>query len=371
MNYLVYLFYPALLALLLVGVKFSGPGKWNENVLSFKHTKAFLGFCAVLIMFHHLSQRVSAPWLNPRYIKHGLDFFVYLGYLCVAVFFFCSGYGMYTASRAKENFFSKFFVKRMLPVMIPAVTIWLVFFVIERIKKVRIAKPVWINTYDYIWYIPAILYLYFLFWLSFKVVQKEWTGILIMALGTAWYILLCFMFSPGSWWYNTVHLFLFGIIVAKNKEKILAFLQKGYVLWLILSLLITAAGYFWAGYYSLIPGIAEIPAVEALYYFTQIITQMVSAFSFVIFVLLLGMKIEIGNKVLAFLGGFTLELYLVHPLFVQLFGFAFLKDNVRPLYYIRNPFFYCLAVIALTIPVAFGIHKLVSLICGKKNPPKN
>ena len=92
--------YVALAVLLFFGAKICKRGTWNEENMSFDRTKAFLGFCAVIIVFHHISQDTCASWLNPRYIRHGLDIFVTAGYPMVAMFFFCSGYGLYKSAKA-------------------------------------------------------------------------------------------------------------------------------------------------------------------------------------------------------------------------------------------------------------------------------
>ena len=87
---MIVIWYVALCVLLFFGVKFCTHKTWNEENMSFYHTKCFLGFCAVIIVFHHISQATCAPWLNPRYIRHGLDIFVTAGYPMVAMFFLCS-----------------------------------------------------------------------------------------------------------------------------------------------------------------------------------------------------------------------------------------------------------------------------------------
>ncbi|MCR4648757.1 MAG: hypothetical protein K5776_06740, partial [Lachnospiraceae bacterium] len=60
--------YIALAILLFFGVKFMKKKTWNEENMSLNDTKCFLGFCAVIIVFHHCSQATCASWLNPRYI---------------------------------------------------------------------------------------------------------------------------------------------------------------------------------------------------------------------------------------------------------------------------------------------------------------
>ena len=102
----VYLVYPLLLFLLFYGSKLLKRGEWNSNYLSLEQTKAFLGFCSVLIVFHHISQKTCDHNLDQFSVelRPGLELFVFVGYLCVAMFFFCSGYGMYISSQKGDSF---------------------------------------------------------------------------------------------------------------------------------------------------------------------------------------------------------------------------------------------------------------------------
>lgn len=52
-------------------------------------------------------------------------------------------------------------------------------------------------------------------------------------------------------------------------------------------------------------------------------SEVLASSSFVFFVFLVGMKIRFGNRFLQFMGGITLEFYLIHGLFVELFGYNF------------------------------------------------
>ena len=360
-----YIFYPALLVLLFWGAHLCKKGEWNDEVLSFSHTKAFLGYCAIVILFHHASQRTCAPWLMPTKIRHGLDLFVFAGYLCVAAFFFCSGYGVYTA-HFKEGFFDHYLRRRIMPVITPMVIMWLVFFAIEKVRKIPVEKPVWLGTYNYIWYVPAMIYLYALFYLCFKIIKKDRLSMAVMIIGTMLHFVLCMLFGPGTWWYNTPFMFVLGIVAARHKEGMLAFFKKAYPLWLILSFVITLCGFVFSNYYGMAIVLLGGHYTDAGHFWGELIGQLISAATFVWFVLLVGMKIRIGNPVLKFLGTFTLEFYLVHPLFVQLFGFAFVNDMTKPIFYIKNQFLYVLLSILLTVPIAYGLHLLMTRIWKKE-----
>ncbi|MCR5775032.1 MAG: acyltransferase [Lachnospiraceae bacterium] len=356
-----YILYAVLLVCLFWGAKLCKSKEWNEDVLSYAQTKSFLGFCALIIILHHCSQRTLALWFASGRMVHGLEAFFFLGYLCVAVFFFCSGYGMYTASRRKEGFFIGYY-KRFLRILIPAVVMWVTFFLVEQGKGMVIEKPIWINTYDYIWYIPAMIYMYLVFYLSFHLIKNEKAGMAVTIVATSIYFILCMLLSPGTWWYNTPHLFAAGIITARHREKIGSFFKKGYPVWVVISFVVTMAGFIVSNYYYQVISVLGYEYQEVPHFIAELTGQVISAFSFVVFVMLIGMKIKIGNKVLLFLGGFTLEIYLVHPLFVQLFSFAFIQNTVKPLYHIQNPFLYVAAVTAISLPIAFILHRIVEKI---------
>ncbi|MBQ7563850.1 MAG: acyltransferase family protein [Lachnospiraceae bacterium] len=362
---MVFVFYPLLALLLFAKAKVARRGEWNEEALSFHQTKALLGFLAIIILFHHASQRICAPWLPPEVITHGLDAFVYVGYLCVAVFFCFSGYGMYTAYRSKAHFFKGYFVKHILPIVLPAVVMWLVFYAIERGRGMKIDPPVVINAYSYIWYIPAIVFLYLIFWIAFGLVKTEKAGLCILLIGTIIYSVLCFFLGAGTWWYNTHHLFIVGVLVGKYKEQLLRVLKRGYVIWIILTAFITAFGFAISNYYYPIITAFGGRYTDFGHFIAELTGQTVSAFTFSFLVLLIGMKVRIGNRLLSFLGVFTLELYLVHPLFVQLLGFSFVDNVSGPVFYIKDQTLYLLAVIALSIPLSFLLHKGVQKLCRK------
>ena len=253
-----------------------------------------------------------------------------------------------------------------MPVLTPAVIMWLVFFIIEKKKKITVEKPVWLGTYNYIWYIPAMIYLYFLFYLSFKIIKNDKLSMAVMIIGTLLHFFCCMFFGPGTWWYNTPFLFVLSIVVARHKDAILTLFKKAYPLWLFLSFIITAAAFAFANYYYMVIMLLGGHYTEKGHFYGELTGQLISAATFVWFVLLIGMKIRIGNPVLKFLGTFTLEFYLVHPLFIQLFGFAFVNDTTKPIFYIKDQFLYVLASILLTVPIAWGLHLLMNLLWKKR-----
>ena len=86
--------------------------------------------------------------------------------------------------------------------------------------------------------------------------------------------------------------------------------------------------------------------------------------------LILTMKVRLGNRALAFLGGITLEFYLMHGVFVELFGFNFL-DISKSVIYIKNVPVYMAAVLACSVAAALlfrWFRREVTDLLLKKGP---
>ena len=373
MSYLSLIFYPALLVLLFYKSGRCKKGEWNDEFMSLSQTKAFLGFSSIVIIFHHLCQRTSVSWIRKDAIVHGLDGFEFVGYLFVALFFFCSGYGMFKSYKTKANYFENFFVKRAFPIIITWFLTSTLFFVARSVKDVpfsfstifSIGGPSMLNQYG--WYVSIILILYFLFYIGFFRAKKDISGIVVVAIGIVAIILFCDYFIYGTWWYNTMHMFLVGIIYASNEDRIVALLKERYIMILCVSMLIFV--------FTFLIGNSILPLYQMLaknYNYTVdrwiiFFCQVISSFLFVTWVMMLRMKIYIGNEALDILGKMTLEIYLVHGLFVQLFSYAFIYDKIKPLIYIKNVFVYSIVVLILSLPLAFAVKFLNLKICEINN----
>ena len=375
------IWYVALAALLFVGIKFSKKNEWNEDNMSFGQTKCFLGFCAVIICFHHMSQQTSASWLNPRFIQKGLEIFVTAGYPMVAMFLFCSGFGLYKSAKTKPDFFKRFLPSRIIPILIPTILVELVYIYLRNLRHipVRYKNPfiIGIGTHEtvnpYFWYIPCIILLYILFYIGFGLIKKDWAGILMVAIGTAGWISFCLICKYGTWWFNTIHMFLLGILVSKYEKKVFDSFKKHYVFKAILTVLLAAFLWYAANnggnfYFQFTHTMwNEVNGYKADLFVC--IFQVLYSIAFVMVYYVLSMKMKVGNPVLKFLGKITLELYLVHGIFVQMFSYYMIKEPNQPIYYIKNLPLFVLVVLACSIPVAFGLS-IIDKKVGKILRPK-
>lgn len=377
--------YVLLMALLITGVRVYGRGKWNEEWLSLEQTKLLQGFLAVLIMFHHMAQKTCAPWHAQRFIVHGLDVFVPIGYLFVGVFLFFSGFGLYRSVHTKPDYLKGFPRRRILPIVAAFyLSDWL-YLAVRALMGERMdwKQLLWYATGAQLantnaWYVIALPIFYLFFYAAFRLCKKDgWAMTVTAALILGYITLGTFIdhndwWMRGEWWYNTAHLFVLGMVFARVEQPIRRAVKKHWWLWTTLAI----AGAFIFFYLS-------EHTVNTLSYYGEtwhapdkvlrrwgcLATQMLSSTFFSAALLLLGMKVRLGNRVLTWLGSVTMELYLIHGIFVELFGYDFMEARAS-LVYIRSVPLYVLAVIACAIPATvlfrLALKPVKCVIAGKR-----
>ena len=340
--------------------------------MSLSQTKALQGFFAICIMLHHIGQKTCAYWLNPKYIVHGLDVFVPIGYFFVGIFLLCSGYGLYKSYKEKPDYLNGFFKRRILPLILAFYSTGLIFLIVRVLMGEKMDLP---QVFFYIsglqlsnpntWFVIALPIFYFAFYLSFKYIKNEKAALFATCMAVFVYTLIGTMIDHndwwmrGEWWYNSVHFFSIGLLFARYEDAIINHVKKHYPLYVILMFISIFVFYAFSEYtQAAFSYYGELfhADFKVLRRWVCLLSQIAASCSFVFFVFLLGMKIEIGNKILRFMGTITLEFYLIHGLFVELFGYSFI-DIVPSLYYIRNVALFVLVVVVLSIPSACLLQK--------------
>lgn len=370
---LTYFIYPLLLLLLLWNSKLAGRNTWNDEAFSLSQMKAFQGFFAICIMLHHIGQKTCASWITAeQFVAHGLDFFVPLGYYFVAFFLFCSGYGLTISLQNKQDYLKWLGRRRILPIVISFYSTalisllvrflmhepldgWKIFFYVSGLK---LSNP---NA----WFVVALPIFYLFFYLAFRKRDGR-NSFCILVLLMFFYQLLGTLIDHndflmrGEWWYNSAHAFPIGVLFALHEEKITEHIKRHYALYLLLlffgmfftyGLSVYAQNVF--SYYGEYWGAPD----KVLRRWITLLSQILASSTFVFFVLTAGMKIRIGNRFLAFMGGITLEFYLIHGLFLELFAYNF--AGVAPsLYHLKSVPLLILIVFLPSIPAALLLRKI-------------
>ena len=332
--------------------------------MSKKKSKYVLGVFAILIMMHHLSQKTSASWLPSTVRRPGLELFVPIGYLLVAFFFFCSGYGLIKSVRTKEDYMKGFLIRRLNRILFVFIITQIIYLVFRTLYSV-IELP--LNPYN--WFIYTIVILYIGFYLFYRKENKY--SFILMSVWLLGYSIICYLLVKGNWWINASPAFLVGIFMADHEEVGEAENKKSKkTVKIIISAVIFVVCFViteLANKIYLLLNMKNYGIINLMIVLLQIIGS--SAFCLAIYYILAGMKEEkerynlpLPQLVLSFFGGMTLEFYLIHGLFVQLFSHHFMNDSTPPVCYIKNVFLYVIVVFALSTVSAFAIKKFEDLI---------
>lgn len=380
-----YLCYFLLAALICFGASCAGRGKWNEGCTSLEQTKVLQGVTALGIALHHMAQKTCAPWHPQATIVHGLDLFVPMGYMFVGVFLFCSGFGLYRSFKTKPGYLDGFLRRRIAPLVI---AYYLSEFIYTAVRLAMGEKMDAVTILWYLsglhmanfnaWYLVVIPFFYLAFWVVFRFCRREGAAITWVFAFTLGYAALgAFIghqndwWMRGEWWYNSILLFPLGLLLGKHEARVTAFLKRGYWLWLVLSFA-TILLLFWQsewlnshgwGYYGAAGDPMTVP-----HRLMSAGMQWLVATAYVAFCFLVMMKVRFGNRALKWLGGVTLEFYLMHGVFVELFGYNFL-DLTKSLIYIRSVPLYIAAVLGCAVPATLLFSalwkKLAAVILAK------
>lgn len=314
---------------------------WNNNYWDKNFTKAIQAICAIGIIFHHMAQKTCAPWLPDEYIVHGLDIFLNAGYLFVGVFFFCSGYGLYKSVKANPDYLKGFIGKHFRPIIL--------LYIISNICFIYVGQ----TTNNYCWFVYAILYLYFAFFISFKYCKSDKWAIIVLSFFIILYILLCELLVEGGWCYNTIGIFLAGILFAKYADIIVEYIRKNYLVLLCITVFVLIITFFAAIKLNELTNTALTKSSYNFFRFSTVLVQFISSLAFSVFIFEINQKISINNKVLTFLGSMTLELYLIHVLFVEMFSYSFGGTGNDGICYIKNLALYILVVLVSSFASAY------------------
>ncbi len=411
--YLTYTVYALILALFIWGGKFAGfkKDKFHEDSASLDSFMSLRGFAAIGVILHHISQENSFQMANGFGSKPGeLSIFVNAGYLFVAVFFFCSGYGLIKSLETKPDYFNGFIKKRMVKTLvIPYYVSILIYGLLRFATGERFAPLQWVSHLlgfsmmnEYAWYPIVAFFLYLAFYLILKNIKNRKVCYILMA---AFIILLGMIFcvsghftwwagpknwwlgaSPlhekwwaqqkvfwfsGEWWINSCPAFLIGMLFAQFDRQIRDWFKKCYWCKLLLVIAATVGAYLLSGYgqshfgwWTEFSGRGPDIDKKIMTYFCVIPYSMM--FAILIFTIML--KYKVSNPVSRFFGKISLETYMMNLIAITAFRFLLYKPHPQwgsvPVYKTGhyNLAIYFAAVFAATILLGLLYKFLCSLI---------
>lgn len=352
-------------------LKHTGDIRWQENVLGLDNSKTVLGYFAILVMFHHISQAVGSA-------NSGI--FVLLenfGFALVAGFFFFSGYGLIKSMNQKENYMKGFLAKRLPKILIPFYVCIFIYIIAGALcgrisfdlSKAHATDSLTLGYVDLIraalgidllngsmWYIVEIVFLYIAFYIAYKLFKKEIVIIISMTL----FIIGLTLFSlyhghgpnwfQGEWWYNSTLIFAVGMIFAYKEELLLGIIKKFYFIYLILTAVFFYAFCRLTHYMLVHHGYWTNSNTDK---FMTLGSQLLQCLFFILLIIGILLKVKFSNKALSFMGKISLEFYLLHNVFIH--------NRMG----IRGTGIYVLYIIVGTFILASIVHALDTFIICK------
>ncbi|MBE6774926.1 MAG: acyltransferase [Ruminococcaceae bacterium] len=281
-------------------LKVAGGNEFNREYISPGSTTCINGVFVVLVFLSHICQYIKLDGVfdGPYSVLR-----TNLGQMVVVTFLFYSGYGIMESIKKKgyayikDIPFKRFF--RLFYHMAIAVMLYVVmnFFLGNAfsLKKTLLAFTGWTSIGNSNWYILAIFVVYIITFISFTVFRKN----SYLAVGTVTalsvaYVYLLMRIGKESWYYNTLILYAAGMWYSLMKKHIETLLMKNDVI------------YYTVG-----------AAIVTVYYYVYlnrgkgIEWYSVWGILFMALVLLLTMKLNIGNRILSFLGSHVFSVYIL------------------------------------------------------------
>ena len=341
-------FYIIILLLSLYGISFIKSG-FNQDYISKEQCNAIKGIFILFVFTRHIW-----PYLS----KFGYDFsapgdslFInidrWMGQLLVVAFLFYSGFGVMESIKSKgEPYIDNMPRKRILNTLLNFDVAVFVFIVIDLILGINLklnttllAFTGWTSIGNSNWYIFIILVCYFCTWIGFKL-GKGWMAYFLLA--TAYIILFNTKSNPV--WYNTIFSFAAGLFYSRFKSQIEPFVHQWY--WIVLPACILV-------FFSV------HTQNFAFYGLKDNLTSILFALSIVV----VSMKIKVGNKALIWCGTKLFPLYIyqrIPMIFLSKFdGGAFIS---------QHPFAYVWTCFLITIAIAFLYRSLSIPQLERKHP---
>lgn len=300
----------------------------NFEVLS-KHREKIMGLAIIsIIIFHYFEDVRIFMNVSPIIIKISKIYNVIIGSIGVDIFLIVSAIGLYY-SYSKNNNLVEFYKKRIKRVLIPYIIIcgiyWIVLDIfIKKLSIIYFFKDfLWISFFTEhvttFWYILAIVILYFLFPIIYRFINNGGNKKYKLLILTMLDILLnIFIFIFNRNLYNNIEIFLIrvldfiiGMFLAQkvyNKDKI----SKKYIIKCGILLLVTFS-------FKLL----LFKFMASIYY---LINRYLTAIIAITGTILLAIALENINfrrinEILKSVGQYTLELYIFHVAYRELFNY--------------------------------------------------
>ncbi len=328
-------------------ISFKKINQIDEETLSHSRTTMINGFFVGLILFSHFNSYVT---LANSTDKIYLMIMTNIAQLMVTTFLFYSGYGIYESIKNKPKYMDNFFKNRLVKLFVSfslAIILYIIMNVILKnsypVKTILLSFIGLKDIGNSNWFIFATFCMYISILISFNIFKKNHqTALLSCMLCSIIYIFILRKFGYSGYWYDTVLCFNLGMYVSYYKKNILELLKGkcNYIIILITLLLL----FF-------------MTHIHGYNYIVYIIHSLI----FVLIVLMVTLKVKIGNKLLYYLGKNTFNIYVLQRLaYIALNKISYFNNHICE-------YFLVSIIIIIILTYIFDLivkttHKLLKLV---------
>lgn len=351
--YVVYVLY-ALISLIAV-YKIGRQTSSKTDLISIPESNYIKGLATIGVLLAHLYFFIKDHGIQGTKILFPFSF---LGGMGVLLFFFVSGYGLFVGYANKKANIT-FWKKRLFNMYIPSMVIELIYAVL--ISAVLgdfnigfIIKTTFIGA----WFVDVIMLEYVIFFVGLLISpDNKVKQLVINYLGSAIIAVVFIVLGLNERWFNGLFLFPIGMTVAWKRDDIKRLFEKkwilslfgtGFVFGLTGVVFAMFKGHIWADFVKTISG---------------------AALSLVIVVLMI--KVKLGNKICEWIGKRSLYFYLIHLGILTIIENLIAKEKLSADYYVVEVLF-IIAVSAILSEASHIIQTKFNSAIGinKKEPRK-
>lgn len=318
----------------------------NTTYLSKEQTNAIKGIFILLVIFRHFKQYVGNLSILDKTLVLWDD---YLDQLIVVMFLFYSGYGVFLSIKNKgKDYIDKFLVKRVLPVLAQFMAIVVVYYCVGllmgktySVKQLLLSLIGWQSVGNSNWYILGIISLYLITYIAALVAKEKDIWFFVLSFVMTVVLIVGLSKVKDAYWYNTLGVYFFGTIYARFEERITK---------LFLNPFVYIVGFCIFSY---------VYHITRTYSGILICYQLMSSL-FAFLVVLITMRVKIGNRYLLFWGENLFPAYMLQRLpMILLQGREVASDVV--VY-----FLYVLTLTGLLVVLYAKIMKCINKRIGHK-----
>lgn len=292
-----------------------------EDYLSKENTQSIKGVFIIIVFMSHVRGYAEYSAISDQFVISILD---YLGQFMVAMFLFCSGYGVFESFKRKGdqyiNSFPKNRIRNTYFDFVIALILWLIFDLVTQTKyslrTIVLSFTGWDNIGNSSWYMFVIFTLYIITFVCFKFFKsKPIIAITAVVIFSLIYIYIIRQVRP-SHWSNTCLCYSFGLLWSYFGEYINRFLKhiKTYRYYILLCPLFVVYNFLFDLRYS------------------RLMAFNIASITFCLLIIVVMMKISFKSKILLWCGNNLFWIYILQRIPMAFFYQIGINEYNRYLY---------------------------------------